>query len=71
MTGGMDKREAVEPPAIVCLGSGAYVSWGWRWKHCPECGAAVWRDAATLGLVVHAPGTRGEEPIENEGQGQD
>jgi hypothetical protein len=65
------KREGESPPAIVCLGSGSYVTFGWSWYPCPECSAPVWRDPETLGLVIHAPGSRGEEPIEKDAWPQD
>lgn len=66
-----DMAGGVTPPAILCLGSGVYVSWGWRWRHCPECGAAVWRDADRLALVDHAPGSRGPEPVEKKWEDND
>lgn len=57
-----ERPEGIDPPAILCLGTGTYVPYGWRWWKCPECGAAVWRDPETLGLVEHTPGDRGENP---------
>lgn len=68
---GEDTRAPDAAPAIVCVGSGEYVPWGWRWRKCPECGAAVWRDPATLGLVVHSPGDRGQDPENENGVAQD
>lgn len=61
-----DTRARLSEPAIVCVGSGEYVPFGWRWYPCPGCDAAVWRDPETLGLVIHAPGDRGEDPEKND-----
>lgn len=59
----------MDVPQVRCLGSGTYVPFGWSWYPCPDCGAAVWRDPDILGLVDHSPGSRGEQPVENEPSG--